>query len=177
MSFFGRFFMILLLVVSIIETATLTGWLALTTVNAILAIVVLFVGLTAEHIVTYVRVNRGQTLPIGRILIVAAVETVSWAGWLALFRLGGGYVALSIGYLFVTLFVGHALEQNTTRNCSNLFTGLLRQEAVDITTIETVIGFVWLILTGVNPFLAAGVLFVGLHLEHVIAAGKRPVCY
>jgi len=47
MSFFGRFFMVLLLVVSVIETATLAGWLALTTVNAILAIVVLFVGLAA----------------------------------------------------------------------------------------------------------------------------------
>jgi hypothetical protein len=132
------------------------------------------VGLTAEHIVTYLRANATGRLPIGRILIVAAVETVSWAVWLLL---TGINPVAAAAFLFVTLFVGHALEQNTTRNCPSLFASLIRVETLDITAIETVIGIVWLALTGVNGILAIGVLFVGLHLEHVIAVGKPRRCY
>jgi hypothetical protein len=85
------------------------------------------------------------------------------------------------GVLVGGLYVGHVFEQNTTRQCSNFFTGLIRLEAVGITAVETVTGIVWRILAlSPVPFLraiAAGVLFVGLNVEHTVAAGLRRRCY
>jgi hypothetical protein len=190
MSFLKRFFAVLILLTSAIETVAVASLVFLVGLVALpVAIGIRFILFTAEHIVSFIRVNGASALTggdLGRILIVAAVETATWDVWffLAPFsQVGAG------GVLIGGLYVGHVFEQNTTRQCSNFFTGLIRVEAVGITVIETVTGIVWrtlavtarafLPLFDLRPLgvVAAIVLFVGLNVEHTVAAGLRRRCY
>ena len=162
---------------TVIETVTLAVWLALVLAGQpILAIVVLLVGLTAEHIVSY-NSRNGRSLvafrglPILAILLIAAIETGTWAGWEAL----GATSLLAIAVLIVGLILGHGIELNVVRQ-RNAFEryGLRLVQSIDITAIETVIGLLWRILVRMGqPIMGAGVLAVGLFVEHTVSGKKR----
>jgi len=174
-------------IVSAIETVGVAVWFAilggatfaLTGMGA-LAIGILFVGFVLEHVASYRFRNPGKiTLPLGRILGVGGVETVTWSGWLALTAINPILAAV---VLFVGLFVGHAIEQNTVRNCPSFFSAILRRETIDITLIETGVAIVWLGLAQSGPYLPNGLganifLFVGLQVEHALSNTKARVCY
>jgi len=164
-------------VFTVIETVTLAGWLALVLAGQpILAIVVLLVGLTVEHVISYnVRNGRGLLrfggLPILPILLIAAIETGTWAGWEAL----GSTSVLAIAVLIVGLILGHGLELNVVRQRDAFERyGLRLVQSIDITAIETVIGLLWRILVRMGqPIIGAGVLAVGLFVEHTVSGKKR----
>ena len=173
-------------IVSAIETVGVAAWNALLagvtfalTGNGLLAVGVLAAGFILEHIVSYAFKNPGERLPILRILGVAGVETVTWAGWLALTMMDPILAAI---VLFVGLFLGHALEQNTTRNCDGFLTRLLRAETLPFTAIETATAIGWLALAQSGPYLPNGlsaniVLFVGLQIEHAYSNALPRRCY
>lgn len=187
-EFLKQVFSIKTAIVSAIETVGIAGWKALLagatlalTGSGIIAIGVLAAGFILEHIVSYVFKpdNKGMRLPLMRILGVAGVETVTWAGWLAL--TASAPIAAGI-VLFVGLFLGHALEQNTMRNCPGFLTKLLRAETLPFTAIETAAGIVWLVLLGLGGYIPYGlianiVLFVGLQVEHAYSNALPRRCY
>jgi len=194
MSFFGRFFSILILLVSAIETVAIASLVFLAGVVALpTAIGIRFALFTVEHIVSFIRVNgagRLTGLDLGRVLIVAAIETATWEIWFVLAGLMGLLnQALAVVVLFGGLYVGHTFEQNTIRLCPNFFAGLARTESLGFTAIETVTGIVWRILAvtaraflplfDLRPLgvVAAIVLFLGLNVEHTVSAGKPRRCY
>lgn len=171
--------------VSAIETVGVAVWKQLLagvtfalTGNGVLAIGVLAAGFIAEHIVSWVFRGKGP-FPALRLLGVAAVETVTWAGGLALTAIDPIVAAI---VLFIGLWLGHALEQNTIRNCPGFLTRLLRGETLDITAIETATAIGWLALRTAGPYIPNGlaanvVLFVGLQVEHALSNTKTPRCY
>jgi hypothetical protein len=171
--------------VSAIETVGIAVWKALLatvtfalTGNGPLAVGVLAAGFILEHIVSFL--FRGQgTFPVLRLLGVAAVETVTWSGWLALTAVDPILAAI---VLFAGLWVGHGLEQNTIRGCPGFLTRVIRGETLDITAIETGVAVIWLALLSSGPYLPNGlianiVLFVGLQIEHALSNAKTRVCY
>ncbi|MGH2362102.1 MAG: hypothetical protein ACRDGM_16370 [bacterium] len=193
MSFVARFVNPLVVLASAIETLAIAslsffaGALALPV--AIGARLVLFV---LEHIVTFIRANahfpNGRDL--GRLAAVSAVETATWDVWFLL--AGASAVGSQVGAIVVLaggLYVGHALEQNATRQCRGFLTRIVRGETVVITVIETVTGVVWRILalasTAFLPIfdlrltgiIAPAILFIGLNAEHAESAGQARTCY
>lgn len=185
-AFLKQFVSIKTAIVSAIETVGVAVWKALLagvtlalTGNGLLAVGVLAVGFVLEHIVSYAFKNPGVRVPLLRILGVAGVETVIWAGWLALTAVDPILAAI---VLFVGLFLGHALEQNTTRNCDGFLTMLLRAETLPFTAIETVTAVGWLALAQSGPYLPNGlianlVLFLGLQIEHAYSNALPRRCY
>ena len=157
---------------TLIEVVTLAAWLALTVVQPVVAIVVLLAGLIAEHLVSF-RVKNGVRAPLGPVAVIAAIETGTWAGWLALTFINPIVAAI---VLFVGLNIGHVLERNNI-NSRPLFEKFVRRNGgvLDISGIETGIGILWLAIAAVNPIVAAVVLFVGIFVEHTISFAKRPL--
>lgn len=172
-------------VVSAVETVGVAVWKALLgaatfalTGNGILAVGVLAAGFILEHIVSFLFRGKGA-FPLFRLIGVAGVETVTWAGWLALTAIDPVLAAI---VLFLGLWIGHALEQNSIRGCPGFLTRLLRTETLDITAIETGVTIAWLALLSSGPYLPNGlianiVLFLGLQVEHALSNTKAPQCY
>lgn len=103
-----------------------------------------------------------QTL---RILGFTAVETITLSVWLALAQTSGSYVAA--GVLFIGLLIEHILNVNTVLKQNYLqIDGTRILGIVGFTITETATWIGWLALLKVNPFLAFGVLTVGLLIEH-----------
>jgi hypothetical protein len=171
MKYFG------LVLFTIIEAATLAGWLALTGRNQILALGVLLVGLILEHVISYNYRNGFplfdfQSPPFGKLIGLAAVETVAWAGWLALVAVNGVLAAV---VLFVALILGHGAELNIVRQLPAFASYRSRlKSSLDITAIETIAGVAWLaFVQGKQAYVGLGLLFILLLLEHFISGRKR----
>jgi hypothetical protein len=164
------------IIFTLVEAGTLAAWLALVSVNQYIGIGTLFVGLVAEHVFSYNTRNARpffdfSGLPVVGLAVVAAIETVSWAGWLALIPTNE---VLAFGFLFATLLVGHGLELNLVRGLPLLTKYPHRlKKSLDITGIESVIGTAWrFLVVGGQAAFGVGVLAVGLFVEHVISARK-----
>jgi hypothetical protein len=134
---------------------------------------VLIVGFVLEHRVSFRVKNPGASVPAGKLNLVAAIETVTWVLWLALLPQDpiGATAVLLVG-----LALGHILELNTVNNLP-LFRHFGKRfvQVLDITGIEAVIGTVWVLVAMINPIVAAGILFVGILVEHLISVRKRVV--
>lgn len=164
------------LVFTAVEALTVAGWLALTGVNAILAIIVLFLGFILEHFISFNVKNQRPLFhapanPIGNQLVLAGVETITWAGWLALTTINP---VVAAAVLFGGLLVGHIAESNSV-NDFPLFHrfGNRLKKTLDISAIEAIIAIVWLALTPTRPVLAFGILFGGLFVEHFVSGLKK----
>lgn len=158
-----------------VETAGVAGWLALRSAgHPWIALAVLLAGFVVEHFVSS-NVKRGRSLfrlpdfaLYKRLLLIAVVETATWAGWLAL----TGVSAIgAVAALFAGLLVGHVFELNVLNGQPLRSQFLFRaQQALVITGIETGIAVAWLALTSVALVAAIAVLFGGLFAEHVLSA-------
>ncbi len=164
-----------ILVFTVIETVGVAVWLALIGAgHPIIALGVLLAGFVLEHIASS-NVKRGRALLrlpsfalYLRLLLIAAVETATWAGWLALTDV---VQVLAVIVLFAGLLVGHVFELNTLNEQPLRSQFLFRaRQALVITGVETLTAIAWLALTVTAPVLAPVVLFGGLFGEHVLSA-------
>ena len=161
-----------IIIFTVVEFVALVAWLALTGINAVAAIIVLFGGLILEHVLSFRLQNPTLSIPIGRVALIGVVETITWVAWLALTNVNA---VLAAGVLFVGLLVGHVIFELNTTHQMPIFAqfGRRARQALDITTIEVVASVIWLGLAVTNPIMAAIVLFVGLLIEHQISVRKK----
>ena len=165
------------LIFTAVEAATLGGWLALVLREVpTFAIVVLLVGFFVEHFIAFNVKNarpffQARRQPFGSLVVLAVLETIAWAAWLALIPVN---VPVSAVVLFVLLLLGHIIEVNVV-NGFPLFAnvGERLRRTLDITAIETVVGIVWrmLVIAG-QGVVAFVILFAGLFVEHFLSGRK-----
>lgn len=164
-----------ILVFTAIETVGVAAWFALIGAgHPWIAVAVLLAGLVLEHVFSS-NVKRGRSLfnlpSFGlylRLLLIAGVETATWAGWLALTDV---VKLLAVIVLFGGLLVGHVFELNTL-NAQPLRSQFLfrARQALVITGIETGVAIGWVALAALSQWLAAIALFAGLFVEHILSA-------
>lgn len=165
-----------ILVFTLIETAAVAS---LTLVAGAAGVAIRLALFLAEHVVSFNAKKPWRSLfeldnlPLGRLAVVAAVETVVWEVWWTLAQRGDGVAAVAV--LAVGLLAGHVLERNAVAGLPLLRdVGRRARESLDFTGVETVSGVLWRLLLPVNNLLAAGVLAFGLFVEHRTSFG-RPV--
>jgi hypothetical protein len=191
-----------IVVFTVVETVTLGAWLALVSGMpvdsplAVVGVIVLFVGLTVEGILTDVTFNGlSLDLPFLGILGFSLAETVIWVVWLGVAdRVGGLAGILGAGVLLAVLFVPqHSIEDNVLGRRDAL-SNLLLGGTVGFSIVEAVGATVWLALvrrggrvldalgvdlpalggsTLAEPAALVGLLalLVVLLVEHLIASG------
>jgi len=181
---------------TLVEDLGLVAWLALVRaaglLSKVLGVLVLPVAFFVEHVLA-ANVKRGApllrfgvwwvrsadplrpartTLPFGRIAINAALETVLWVVWLALWSLypisiaGVGIPLYAIAWLQLALIVEHSLTDNIFHG-RPLFENLLNQKVIGFSTVENVGATGWLGFIGAGlPLVAVLWLVVWQHVEH-----------
>ncbi len=167
-----------IIVFTIVEFATLVGWLALVLQgNNIAGIVVLVVGLILEHLLSY-NVSKGRSLfdfsglPFGGLLIVSVSESVLWIVWLIISQGTGGIIAGLI-FLAITMFFQHSIERNVFQG-KPLFDTIIKPAVISFTLVEAVAAAIWLFFVldpGSSNIIGAVILGVGLLVEHIIQTG------
>lgn len=162
-----------ILVFTLIEVGAVTALLIDRTVAMLAVVLVAFV---AEHVVSYNHKRVGRSLfeldglPLTELGVVAAIETATWVGWLAL---TGQRPIVAGAVLLVGLLVGHVAERNTLAGMSLFEHFRIRaRESIDFTILETVVGIGWLMLLDVNRLIAAAALAFGLYAEHHISSRR-----
>ena len=160
------------LVFTAIEAATLLGWLALTRVNAVAAVIVLLVGLIAEHLVSF-NVAQSRPLfklqgqPLAGIALSSAIETVAW---IYLLTLAPVRVALAFGLIQV----GHAIELNNVNRFPSFTKFFNRLKAATRhSLIEDGVGLVGILVWPTSPLAALFIFLIGLYVEHFFASRAK----
>lgn len=159
------------LLFTVIEVVTLVGWLFIANnINPIVAIVVLFVGLSLEHIVQYNVVNFRKffdlrNFPILGTLVFTVLETVIWVVWLLL----SGNLLVAGLFLFAGLIIEHTLADDVFKSRSP-FWGIANIRVVVFSLIEALGGTLWLFFV-LDDKIIIGViiLFIGSIIEHNLA--------
>lgn len=166
-----------IIVFTIVELAALVGWLALVLQgNNIAGIAVLVVGLILEHLLSY-NVSNGRSLfdfsgsPFGGLIIISVTESVLWIVWLIISQ--GSGIIVGLAFLAVTMFFQHSIERNVFQS-KPLFDDIIKPAVISFTLIEVVAASIWLFFvldSGSSNILGAGILGVGLLVEHIIQTG------
>ena len=163
-------------VFTIFEGVTLAIWLVLARGAAnigsmIIALAVLVVGFTIEHIVAYnVIHNRGlfelQGAPIGKKAVVSLIESGIWALWLVLTNRSAILAAL---VLTVLLVVEHTLSDNVFKG-KDIFSTLLDTRTISFSLVEALGAGIWLGLVDANmAIVGLAVLLIASFIEHSLA--------
>jgi hypothetical protein len=148
-------------VTTIIEYATLAGWLLLVLAGQpVLAIAILAGGLLLEHIAALVL--KGISPVLVRAAMLGLLETVVWAVWLVLTE---SQPVAAVIVLFTGLLAGHILERNIL-NGLPLHSLANVSRLLDFTALETIAGVVWLSVGGI---VGNVVLLAGLFVEHLVS--------
>lgn len=168
---------------TVVEVITLVVWLILaleaeTAIQGIIAVAVLIVGFTLEHLITYnVIHNRPlfdfRGLPIGQKLVVSLVETGIWVVWLVILQTGAlsleAGLAIASIFMFATLMIEHTLSDNVFTG-RPLFSRLLEPRTIGFTMVETAGAGIWFLFQD-QGFAVIGIviLFAASFAEHILA--------
>ena len=165
-----------------IEVITLVAWLAIALAAAdiyssILAVVVLIVGFTIEHIISYNVINNRSLLdfrrvPIAQKAVVSVIETTIWVLWLILASLeafAGFDAFIAAVVLAGLLIVEHTLSDNVFKH-RKLFERFADKRTIVFSIIESSGAAIWLALVqsdlGVFGII---VLAAASFIEHTMA--------
>lgn len=172
-----------ILVFTLVEVATLVIWLVLALqardiFEGILAVVVLVIGFTLEHLITYNVVHKRPLLnfsglPIGQKFVVSIVETVIWVVWLILLRTElfplGINILIATVFLFLTLLVEHTISDNVFTH-RRLFERIFTRRVIGFSIIEASAAGIWFAFVEFDlALIGIVILFVGSLNEHIIA--------
>lgn len=155
-----------------VEDLALVGWLALVRAGKqLLGVLVLPVGFFVEHVIAY-NVKQGtpllalKSVPRGKILANAVLETGVWVAWLALYAVNP--IAATF-FLLLALVVEHSLTDNIFHG-RPLFGNLLNFKTLGFSVVETVGATTWLVLIGVGAaYWGVVALVVAQFIEHKMA--------
>ncbi len=171
-----------IVVFTAVEVVTLVVWLALALIAtdvliSILAIVVLIVGFTIEHLITFnVIHNRSlfdfRGLPVAQKAVVSLIETAIWVVWLVIARLdvfGGFEPVIAAVVLTGLLIIEHTLSDNVfTRK--RLFGRIADRRTIGFSIIEGAGAAIWLALIDIDLALVGiAVLAAASFIEHNLA--------
>ena len=166
-----------------VEVITLVVWLALALqatdiLSGLIAVTVLIIGFTLEHLITYNVVHNRplfnfKGLPIGQKFIVSLIETGIWVVWLVLLQSGvfdwtTGLVVATV-FMFVTLLVEHTVSDNVFTK-RPLFSRIIERRTIGFTIIEAVGAGIWFALVDVNlAVLGILILTIASFSEHILS--------
>ena len=165
-----------------VEVVTLVVWLVLAlsatdVLTSILAVVVLIVGFTIEHLITFnVIHNRSlldfSGLPVAQKAVVSLIETAIWVVWLVIARLdvfNGFDPVVAAAVLTGLLVIEHTLSDNVfTRK--KLFERLAYSRTVGFSIVEGAGAAIWLVLVDIDlALLGLAVLAAASFIEHNMA--------
>ena len=171
-----------IIVFTSVEVVTLVVWLVLAlsatdVLTSILAVVVLIVGFTIEHLITFnVIHNRSlldfRGLPVTQKAVVSLIETAIWVVWLVIARLdvfNGFDPVIAAAVLTGLLVIEHTLSDNVfTRK--KLFERLAYSRTVGFSIVEGVGAAIWLALVDIDlALLGLAVLAAASFIEHNMA--------
>ena len=165
-----------------VEVVTLVVWLALAltatdVLISILAIVVLIVGFTIEHLITFnVIHNRSlfdfRGLPVAQKAVVSLIETAIWVVWLVIARLDvfdGFEPVIAAVVLTGLLIIEHTLSDNVFTG-KRLFGRIADRRTIGFSIIEGAGAAIWLALIDIDLALVGiAVLAVASFIEHNLA--------
>ncbi len=165
-----------------VEVVTLVVWLALALIAtdvliSILAIVVLIVGFTIEHLITFnVIHNRSlfdfRGLPVAQKAVVSLIETAIWVVWLVIARLDvfdGFEPVIAAVVLTGLLIIEHTLSDNVFTG-KRLFERIADRRTIGFSIIEGAGAAIWLALIDIDLALVGiAVLAVASFIEHNLA--------
>jgi hypothetical protein len=184
---------LLILVFTGIEAATLAIWLAFVesapalSLMALVGLAILAVGLVVEHVLTDIAVNGFDlSLPILPAIGISVSEAILWGIWLVIAEQIGGLDGFAVAAVFlaVALVPQHTIEDNILRG-GDPFARLFDLGTIGFSVLESAGATVWLLfvlrpevvadplvrvgLGGVDPAaVGLGVLALALLLEHNI---------
>ena len=165
-----------------VEVVTLVVWLALAltatdVLISILAIAVLIVGFTIEHLITFnVIHNRPlfdfRGLPVAQKAVVSLIETGIWVVWLVIARLDvfdGFEPVIAAVVLTGLLIIEHTLSDNVFTG-KRLFERIADRRTIGFSIIEGAGAAIWLALIDIDLALVGiAVLAVASFIEHNLA--------
>jgi len=165
-----------------IEVITLVAWLAIALAAAdvytsILAAVVLIVGFTIEHIISYNVINNRSLLdlrkvPIAQKAVVSVIETTIWILWLILAGVDAfdAFDALIAAVVLAgLLIVEHTLSDNVFKH-KRLFERFADKRTIVFSIIESSGAAIWLALVQADlGVFGIIVLAAASFVEHTMA--------
>jgi len=165
-----------------VEVVTLVVWLALAltatdVLISILAIAVLIVGFTIEHLITFnVIHNRPlfdfRGLPVAQKAVVSLIETGIWVVWLVIARLDvfdGFEPVIAAVVLTGLLIIEHTLSDNVFTG-KRLFERIADRRTIGFSIIEGAGAAIWLALIDIDLALVGiAVLAIASFIEHNLA--------
>jgi len=171
-----------IIIFTALEVVTLVVWLALAltatdVLISILAIVVLIVGFTIEHLITFnVIHNRSlfdfRGLPVAQKTVVSLIETAIWVVWLVIARLDvfdGFEPVIAAVVLTGLLIIEHTLSDNVFTG-KRLFGRIADRRTIGFSIIEGAGAAIWLALIDIDLALVGiAVLAVASFIEHNLA--------
>lgn len=171
-----------IIVFTAVEVVTLVVWLALALIAtdvliSILAIVVLIVGFTIEHLITFnVIHNRSlfdfRGLPVAQKAVVSLIETAIWVVWLVIARLDvfdGFEPVIAAVVLTGLLIIEHTLSDNVFTG-KRLFERIADRRTIGFSIIEGAGAAIWLALIDIDLALVGiAVLAAASFIEHNLA--------
>jgi len=165
-----------------IEVITLVAWLAIALAAAdiyssILAVVVLIVGFTIEHIISYNVINNRSLLdfhrvPIAQKAVVSVIETTIWILWLILAGVDtfDAFDAVIAAVMLTgLLIVEHTLSDNVFKH-KRLFERFADKRTIVFSIIESSGAAIWLALVQADlGVFGIIVLATASFVEHIMA--------
>lgn len=160
-------------VFTIVETVTLGVWLALAIQGrAVLAFVVLAVGLSIEHITRLALFGRFSWQAAVEKTLVSVIEAAIWAVWEALFNPRLGLVIAGV-ILAALLIVEHTLTRNVVQR-TGLFQRLVDASTIGPSLIEGAGAGIWRsLVTRGQPIIGLAVFAAANLIEHLILTGQE----
>lgn len=165
-----------------IEVVTLVAWLAIALAAAdvfsrIIAAIVLIVGFTIEHIISYNVINNKSLLdfrkvPIAQKAVVSVIETSIWILWLILaslevFASFDAFIAAAV--LAGLLIVEHTISDNVFKH-KRLFERFADKRTIVFSIIEASGAAIWLVLVQADlGIFGIIVLAAASFVEHTMA--------
>lgn len=171
-----------IVVFTAVEVVTLVVWLALALVaddvlESIIAVIVLIVGFTLEHLITFNVIHKRplfdfRGLPVEQKAVVSLIETGIWVVWLVLARMeifvGFEHIVAGVA-LAGLLIIEHTVSDNVFRR-KRLFERLANKRTIGFSIIEAAGATIWLALIDID-FAVVGlvVLAAASFVEHNMA--------
>ena len=171
-----------IVVFTAVEVVTLVVWLALAlaaddVLDSIIAVIVLIVGFTLEHLITFNVIHKRplfdfRGLPVGQKAVVSIIETGIWVVWLVLARMEifEGFEHIVAGVVLAgLLIIEHTVSDNVFRR-KRLFERLADKRTIGFSIIEAAGAAIWLALIDIG-FAVVGlvVLAAASFIEHNMA--------
>lgn len=165
-----------------VEVVTLVAWLAVALAavdvfSSIIAAVILIVGFTIEHIISYNVINSKslfdfRKVPIAQKAVVSVIETAIWILWLILASLevfAGFDAFVAAAVLAGLLVVEHTLSDNVFKH-KRLFERFADKRTIVFSIIESSGAAIWLALVQADlGVFGIIVLAAASFVEHTMA--------